>query len=89
MDYDDCVVPAHSFKFAAALQAAHVGDTPILIRTEMKAGHGAGDPTSKVIEEVSKMGVFVENISNVNVRVICLGNLYLEIEGNSQKPNYD
>jgi len=61
-DHDDRVVPAHSFKFAAALQAAHVGDTPILIRTETKAGHGAGDPTSKVIEEVSDKWAFLSRI---------------------------
>lgn len=52
-DHDDRVVPAHSFKFAAALQAAHAGNNPVLIRIETKAGHGAGKPTSKRIEEVS------------------------------------
>ena len=52
-DHDDRVVPAHSFKFAAALQAAHTGDNPVLIRIETKAGHGAGKPTSKRIEEVA------------------------------------
>jgi prolyl oligopeptidase len=52
-DHDDRVVPAHSFKFAAALQAAHSGDNPVLIRIETKAGHGAGKPTSKRIEEVA------------------------------------
>jgi len=52
-DHDDRVVPAHSFKFAATLQAAHAGDNPVLIRIETKAGHGAGKPTSKRIEEVS------------------------------------
>ena len=49
-DHDDRVVPAHSFKFAAALQAAHAGKTPALIRIETKSGHGAGTPTSKLIE---------------------------------------
>lgn len=49
-DHDDRVVPAHSFKFAAALQHAHAGDTPALIRIETKSGHGAGTPTSKLIE---------------------------------------
>jgi prolyl oligopeptidase len=49
-DHDDRVVPGHSFKFAAALQAAHTGDTPALIRVETRAGHGAGMPTSKRIE---------------------------------------
>ncbi|GAB4343510.1 MAG: prolyl oligopeptidase family serine peptidase [Cyanophyceae cyanobacterium] len=50
-DRDDRVVPAHSFKFAAALQAAQGGDAPALIRIETKAGHGAGKPTAKLIEE--------------------------------------
>ncbi|MCA9221681.1 MAG: S9 family peptidase, partial [Planctomycetales bacterium] len=49
-DHDDRVVPAHSFKFAAALQAAHTGDPPALIRIETKAGHGAGTPVSKRID---------------------------------------
>ncbi len=51
-DHDDRVVPAHSFKFISALQAAQQGDDPVLIRVETDAGHGAGKPTSKVIEEV-------------------------------------
>jgi prolyl oligopeptidase len=50
-DHDDRVVPAHSFKFAAALQAAQGGPAPVMIRIETKAGHGAGKPTSKQIEE--------------------------------------
>jgi prolyl oligopeptidase len=50
-DHDDRVVPAHSFKFAAALQAAQAGDAPVLIRIETSAGHGAGTPTDKQIEE--------------------------------------
>lgn len=49
-DHDDRVVPSHSFKFAAALQAAQQGSSPTLIRIESKAGHGAGTPTSKQIE---------------------------------------
>ncbi|MFP4134253.1 MAG: prolyl oligopeptidase family serine peptidase, partial [Halothece sp.] len=52
-DHDDRVVPAHSFKFAATLQATHAGNNPVLIRIETKAGHGAGKPTSKRIEEVT------------------------------------
>jgi prolyl oligopeptidase len=52
-DHDDRVVPAHSFKFAATLQADQAGDAPVLIRIETKAGHGAGKPTAKVIEEVA------------------------------------
>lgn len=50
-DHDDRVVPAHSFKFAAALQAAQSCDNPTLIRIETKAGHGAGKPTSMIIQE--------------------------------------
>ena len=51
-DRDDRVAPAHSFKFAAAAEAAQAGGAPILIRIDTKAGHGAGKPTAKVIEEV-------------------------------------
>ena len=50
-DHDDRVVPAHSFKFAAELQEKHAGKEPVLIRIETKAGHGAGKPTSMIIEE--------------------------------------
>ncbi len=52
-DHDDRVVPAHSFKFAATLQEYHQGDNPVLIRIESSAGHGAGKPTSKKIEEAA------------------------------------
>ena len=62
-DHDDRVVPAHSFKFAAALQAAHQGDNPVLIRIETKAGHGAGKPTAKIIEEAAdKWSFLVANL---------------------------
>jgi len=50
-DHDDRVVPAHSFKFAAELQAKYSGSTPMLIRIETNAGHGAGKPTDKIIQE--------------------------------------
>ncbi len=50
-DHDDRVVPGHSFKYAAALQAAQAGAAPVLIRIETRAGHGAGTPTMKLIEE--------------------------------------
>lgn len=50
-DHDDRVVPAHSFKFAAALQAAQTCPNPVLIRIETKAGHGAGKPTTMLIDE--------------------------------------
>lgn len=63
-DHDDRVVPAHSFKFAAALQAAHQGAAPVLIRIETKAGHGAGKPTSKVIEEIADRWAFLVRTLN-------------------------
>nr|WP_314543088.1 prolyl oligopeptidase family serine peptidase [uncultured Massilia sp.] len=52
-DHDDRVVPAHSFKFAATAQAAQAGGNPVIIRIDTKAGHGAGKPTAKQIEEVA------------------------------------
>ncbi len=52
-DHDDRVVPAHSFKFAAALQNAQAGPAPVLIRIETRAGHGGGKPTAKQIEEAT------------------------------------
>lgn len=61
-DHDDRVVPAHSFKFAAALQAAHKGNAPVLIRIETKAGHGAGKPTTKLIEEASDRWAFLVKV---------------------------
>ena len=66
-DHDDRVVPAHSFKFAAALQEAHVGDAPTLIRIETKAGHGAGKPTAKIIEEAADKWAFLVRALNVEV----------------------
>ena len=50
-DHDDRVVPAHSFKFAAELQDKQQGNNPVLIRIETNAGHGAGTPVSKTIEQ--------------------------------------
>lgn len=58
-DHDDRVVPAHSFKFIARLQAANAGPNPVLIRIETKAGHGGGKPTSKVIEEYADIWSFM------------------------------
>ena len=57
-DHDDRVVPAHSFKFAAELQAKQAGANPVLIRIETNAGHGAGKPVSKTIEEASDIQAF-------------------------------
>jgi len=58
-DHDDRVVPAHSFKFISELQDKHQGDNPVLIRVETSAGHGAGKPTSKIIEESADMVSFM------------------------------
>jgi prolyl oligopeptidase len=57
-DHDDRVVPAHSFKFAATLQAKHSGTNPVLIRIETNAGHGAGTPVSKSIEQYADLFSF-------------------------------
>ena len=58
-DHDDRVVPAHSFKFAATLQEKYKGENPMLIRIDKKAGHGAGKPTKKLIEEATDIWSFV------------------------------
>jgi prolyl oligopeptidase len=58
-DHDDRVVPAHSFKYAAALQDAHKGDNPVLIRIDVNAGHGAGKPTSKILDEQADIWSFI------------------------------
>ncbi len=66
-DHDDRVVPGHSFKFAATLQADQAGPAPVLIRIETKAGHGAGKPISKQIEETADSWAFVAR--NLNMQV--------------------
>jgi prolyl oligopeptidase len=58
-DHDDRVFPAHSFKYAAALQAAQAGPAPVLIRIESRAGHGMGTPVSKLIEETADRWAFL------------------------------
>lgn len=58
-DHDDRVVPAHSFKYAAALQAANGGPNPTLIRIESKAGHGAGKPIGKILDEQADIYAFI------------------------------
>ncbi|XVJ58683.1 MAG: S9 family peptidase [Tepidisphaera sp.] len=58
-DRDDRVVPAHSFKFAAAIQATQTGDQPVLIRIDTRAGHGAGKSTSQRIEEAADVTAFL------------------------------
>jgi prolyl oligopeptidase len=59
-DHDDRVVPGHSFKFAAALQAAQAGDAPIVVRIDTDAGHGIGKPVSKLIDERADVLAFLE-----------------------------
>lgn len=66
-DHDDRVVPGHSFKFAAALQAAQGGSAPVLIRIETNAGHGAGKPTTKSIEEAADRFAFL--VKNLGMKV--------------------
>ena len=66
-DHDDRVWPGHSFKFTATMQAAQAGAAPILIRIETKAGHGAGKPTSKVIEETADRWGFLVRVLDMNV----------------------
>lgn len=57
-DTDDRVVPAHTFKYIAAIQAADIGSRPHLVRIETRAGHGAGKPMKKVIEELADKWAF-------------------------------
>ena len=66
-DHDDRVVPGHSFKFAATMQADQAGSAPILIRIETKAGHGAGKPISKLIEEAADTWAFAAKNLNMDV----------------------
>ena len=64
-DHDDRVVPAHSFKFISALQEAHQGENPVLIRVETDAGHGAGKPTHMIIaEQADKWAFFFQNVGH-------------------------
>src|SRR5690606_2008123 len=66
-DTDDRVVPGHSFKYAAALQHAKVGDKPHLIRIETRAGHGSGKPTDKIIAEAADKYAFAAKWTGLNV----------------------
>lgn len=66
-DHDDRVVPAHSFKFAARLQEVQSGPAPTLIRIETRAGHGAGKPTAKILEEVTDVWAFL--VKNLDMTV--------------------
>lgn len=66
-DHDDRVVPAHSFKYAATLQAANTGDQPKLIRIDSKAGHGSGKPISKIIDEAADYYAFM--MKNLGMKI--------------------
>ena len=66
-DTDDRVVPGHSFKYAAAIQQAQAGDAPVLIRIETRAGHGAGKPTDKVVQDYADRWAFL--VKNLNMRL--------------------
>jgi prolyl oligopeptidase len=67
-DADDRVVPGHSFKYAATLQAADLGDRPRLLRVETRAGHGAGKPTDKAVDEVADLWAFAAYWTGMDTR---------------------
>ncbi len=69
-DHDDRVVPAHSFKFGARLQECHDGESPVLLRIDVNAGHGAGKPTSKIIDEQADRWAFFFYNTNSPVKYI-------------------
>jgi prolyl oligopeptidase len=79
-DHDDRVVPGHSFKFAARLQAMHGGDDPVLIRIESRAGHGAGQPTEKRIEAAADQLAFL--VENLDMRPEVPA---IEVEGGNER----
>ncbi|MDI9442645.1 MAG: prolyl oligopeptidase family serine peptidase, partial [Planctomycetota bacterium] len=64
-DTDDRVVPGHSFKFAARLQAAQSGEAPLLVRIETRAGHGSGKPTAMAIEEIADQWAFLVKVLEI------------------------
>jgi len=67
-DTDDRVVPGHSFKYVARLQALDTGDAPHLIRIETRAGHGSGKPTDKLIEEYSDIYAFMADATGLELQ---------------------
>ena len=69
-DTDDRVVPGHTFKYVAALQAANIGARPHLVRVETRAGHGAGKPVDKVIEETADMWAFAAHWARLDVKAV-------------------
>jgi prolyl oligopeptidase len=84
-DTDDRVVPGHSFKYVAALQAARIGSKPHLIRIETRAGHGSGKPTDKVIEESADILAFLAQWSGLEVGVSPAGQAQ-QVEAGSAAP---
>lgn len=62
-DHDDRVVPGHSYKYAAALQHAQAGEAPVLIRVDVKAGHGAGKPLAKILDEAADALAFIRHFT--------------------------
>ena len=69
-DHDDRVVPAHSFKFGARLQECHAGESPVILRIDVNAGHGAGKPTSKILDEQADRWAFFFYNTNSPVKYI-------------------
>jgi prolyl oligopeptidase len=67
-DTDDRVVPGHSFKYVAALQAADLGSRPRLLRVETRSGHGSGKPTDRMIEEIADMWAFAAYWTGLEIR---------------------
>ncbi|WP_213981430.1 prolyl oligopeptidase family serine peptidase [Sphingomonas sp. dw_22] len=67
-DTDDRVVPGHTFKYAAAIQAAAIGDKPHLVRIETRAGHGSGKPTDKIIEEAADIWSFAAQWTGLEIK---------------------
>ena len=71
-DHDDRVVPAHSFKFAAHLQAKQSGAAPVMIRIEKDAGHGAGTPTEKIIDQYADLFCLCDGEYGQQIKRDCL-----------------
>jgi prolyl oligopeptidase len=69
-DTDDRVVPGHSFKYTAALQAAQLGNKPQLIRIETRAGHGSGKPTDKIISETADLWAFAAKWTGLTIHPV-------------------
>jgi prolyl oligopeptidase len=69
-DTDDRVVPGHSFKYVAALQAADIGSKPHLVRIETRAGHGAGKPTNKIVDETADLWAFAAHWTGLDVKPV-------------------